>query len=199
VVTRAGTDLFDRVVITVPLPLLRALEIVPPLPLERRRALGRLTMGQAAKVHVGLRSPARTSAVLCVPDRFWCWTATGPGGAVLPVLNGFAGSPGAVAALGTDSGAQTWATRLADIRPDLDLDLGSAVVTTWHDDPWAQGAYLADGLDALPGDAELVAAPLGVLHFAGEHTAGEWAGLMEGALRSGARAAAEVLAHQPQP
>jgi monoamine oxidase len=32
-------------------------------------------------------------------------------------------------------------------------------------------------------------------HFAGEHTAGAWAGLMEGALRSGARAAREVLAH----
>ena len=33
------------------------------------------------------------------------------------------------------------------------------------------------------------------VHFAGKHTAGAWAGLMEGALRSGARAANEVLAH----
>jgi monoamine oxidase len=32
------------------------------------------------------------------------------------------------------------------------------------------------------------------LFFAGEHTAGVWHGLMEGALRSGERAAAEVLA-----
>jgi monoamine oxidase len=39
------------------------------------------------------------------------------------------------------------------------------------------------------------AAPLGRVHFAGEHTAGAWAGLMEGALRSGARAASEVLTH----
>ena len=36
--------------------------------------------------------------------------------------------------------------------------------------------------------------PIGPIHFAGEHTAGEWAGLMEGALRSGRRGAAEVLA-----
>jgi len=43
-----------------------------------------------------------------------------------------------------------------------------------------------------------MAAPLGRVHFAGEHTAGAWAGLMEGALRSGARAASEVLA-QPRP
>jgi hypothetical protein len=38
-------------------------------------------------------------------------------------------------------------------------------------------------------------AALGRVHFAGEHTAGAWSGLMEGALRSGARAASEVLSH----
>jgi monoamine oxidase len=40
---------------------------------------------------------------------------------------------------------------------------------------------------------------LGRVHIAGEHTAGAWSGLMEGALRSGLRAADEVLttAHRP--
>jgi monoamine oxidase len=192
VMSSARTEFYDAVVLALPLPILRDLEILPPLPRDRRQALERLAMGDAAKVHVGLRSPAPTSAVLSVPDRFWCWTAYGEGGEVLPVLNGFAGSPSAVAALDTDAGAAPWAVRLADIRDDLDLDLGTAVVTTWHDDPWARGAYLADGLSSLPGDAELAASPLGVLRFAGEHTAGEWSGLMEGALRSGSRAAAEL-------
>ena len=45
------------------------------------------------------------------------------------------------------------------------------------------------------GDDEPIAAPLGRVHFAGEHTAGAWTGLMEGALRTGARAASEILAH----
>jgi monoamine oxidase len=190
--TSAGTDLFDAVVITVPLPVLCELEITPPLPYDKRLALHRLTMGNAAKVHVGLRSPASTSAVLSVPDRFWCWTATGPDGEVVPVLNAFAGSPAAVGALTSDTDA--WLDRLTALRADLDLDTSTAVVTTWHDDPWARGAYSADGLDARAGDAELVAAPLGRVFIAGEHTAGEWSGLMEGALRSGSRAAAEVLA-----
>jgi monoamine oxidase len=188
--TTAGTDVFDAVVITVPLPVLCELEITPPLPYEKRLALHRLTMGHAAKAHVGLRSPASTSAVLSVPDRFWCWTATGPEGDVLPVLNAFAGSPAAVDAL-TDGDA--WVQRLEELRDDLDLDPATAVVTTWHDDPWARGAYSADGLAAQPGDAELVAAPHHRLFLAGEHTAGEWSGLMEGALRSGSRAAHEVL------
>jgi len=190
--TTAGTDLFDAVVLTVPLPVLCELEVTPPLPFDKRLALHRLTTGVAAKVHVGLRSPAPTSAVLSVPDRFWCWTATGPDGDVLPVLNGFAGSPAAVDALTAD--ATGWPERLVALRDDLDLDLATTVVTTWHDDPWARGAYSADGLSAHPGDAELVAAPLGRVFVAGEHTAGEWSGLMEGALRSGSRAATEVLA-----
>jgi monoamine oxidase len=189
----SGVELYDAVVITVPLPLLRDLEIVPPLPLDRRDALERATIGNAAKVHIGLRSAAPTSAVLSVPDRFWCWTATGADGEVLPVLNAFAGSPAAVTALCTDDEATTWVSRLVDIRGDLDLDEASALVTTWHDDPWARGAYSAESLSTRPGDGETLAQPLGRLFVAGEHTAGEWSGLMEGALRSGSRAARQVL------
>jgi monoamine oxidase len=189
--TSRGTDLFDAVVITVPLPVLCELEITPPLPFDKRLALHRLTMGDAAKLHVALRAPAPTSAVLSVPDRFWCWTATGPGGDVLPVLNAFAGSPHAVHRLTPDPSA--WVEKVAGLRDDLDLDTATVVVTTWHDDPWARGAYSADGLATQPGDAELVAAPTGRLFIAGEHAAGEWSGLMEGALRSGSRAAQEVL------
>ena len=59
----------------------------------------------------------------------------------------------------------------------------------------AGGSYSALTVTVADGDDDLIAAPLGRVHFAGEHTAGAWAGLMEGALRSGARVASEVLAH----
>jgi monoamine oxidase len=186
------TELHDAVIVTVPLPVLRGLEITPPLPYDVRTAIDRMTMGDAAKAHVGLRSPAPTSAVLSVPDRFWCWTATGADGEVAPVLNAFAGSPRAVVALQAESGPGTWAERLAAVRPDLDLDPSTAVVTTWHDDPWAGGAYSAESLRTRPEDHEVLARPVGRVVIAGEHTAGEWSGLMEGALRSGVRAADDV-------
>jgi monoamine oxidase len=80
------------------------------------------------------------------------------------------------------------------LRPELDTDPARAVLTTWNDDAWAGESYTADMLTAVPGDPDLLAAPAGRIHFAGEHTAGDWAGLMEGALRSGQRAASEVLA-----
>ena len=79
------------------------------------------------------------------------------------------------------------------MRPELPL-AGDPVLTTWDDDPWAGFAYTADGLAARAGDDELLTAPAGTVHFAGEHTAGDWRALMEGALRSGIRAADEVLA-----
>ena len=86
------------------------------------------------------------------------------------------------------------AYRAAALRPELALDLSRALLTTWNDDPWAGESYSASTVGMADGDDELIAAPLGRVHFAGEHSAGAWAGLMEGALRSGARAADEVLA-----
>ena len=82
----------------------------------------------------------------------------------------------------------------AALRPELSMDLDRALLTTWNDDPWAGESYSAHTTGVADGDDQLIASPAGRVHFAGEHTAGAWAGLMEGALRSGARAADEVLA-----
>ena len=83
---------------------------------------------------------------------------------------------------------------MAALRGELALDAGRALLTTWNDDPWAGESYSALTTTVAEGDDEILAAPAGRVHFAGEHTAGDWAGLMEGALRSGERAAREVLA-----
>jgi len=66
-------------------------------------------------------------------------------------------------------------------------------LTTWNDDSWAGESYSALTVEVADGDDELIAAPPGRVHIAGEHTAGAWSGLMEGALRSGLRAADAVL------
>lgn len=182
----------DHVVITVPLPILRGLNIVPPLPDDVRAALDRLAMGDAAKCHVPLRESAPTSAVLSVPERMWCWTALDANGDVAPVLNSFAGTHEAVTNLEGADGT-FWAERLGTLRPDLSLDVAGAVITTWYDDPWSAGAYSAPTPRTRGDDPEVMSRPHGPLHFAGEHTAGEWSGLMEGALRSGERAAAEIV------
>ncbi|HEU4400088.1 MAG TPA: NAD(P)/FAD-dependent oxidoreductase [Actinomycetota bacterium] len=194
-VTAAGGVLdADALLLAVPASVTGRVRFDPPLPAWTAEALGRVTYGHAAKLFVPLRRVPPPSAVLSVPDHFWTWTARGDqAGAVQPLVSAFAGSAPALARLGVAAGPATWLGRLRALRPDLDLEEAGAVLSTWDDDPWVGAAYSTRGLAFDPADAEPLARPVGPLHFAGEHTAGPWAGLMEGALRSGARAAAELL------
>ncbi|MDQ6819750.1 MAG: FAD-dependent oxidoreductase [Actinomycetota bacterium] len=80
---------------------------------------------------------------------------------------------------------------MAALRPGLDLDPESVLTWRWDDDPWVRGAYSARSPGSALGSDEL-SAPVGPLHFAGEHTAGDLHGLVEGALLSGRRAASEI-------
>ena len=89
----------DHVVLAVSLPALSAFA----LPDWKRAALDRVAMGHAAKLHVPLARPAPPSAVMSVPDRYWCWTTAGDE----PVLNCFAGSPAALERLGRRHRART--------------------------------------------------------------------------------------------
>jgi monoamine oxidase len=187
----AGGELeADMALLALPVSVLRDLPIDPPLPDWKRDALERIAIGHAAKLHVPLADPAAPSAVMSVRDRFWCWTARGADGTVAPVLNCFAGSPPALRRLALNVGPVRWSGLAADLRPDLSLLTSDAVLTIWDDDPWARGAYSVEGLAVA--DAAQLEAPVDALHFAGEYAAGPWSGLMEGALRSGTRAAAEI-------
>jgi monoamine oxidase len=188
----------DACVLALPASVTGRVRFDPPLPAWKADALGRVVYGHAAKLFVPLRRVPPPSAVLSVPDHFWTWTTRGDqAGAVQPLVSAFAGSAPALARLRVTDGPASWLARVRALRPDLDLDEGGVVLSTWDDDPWIQAAYSTRGLAFDPADAELLARPVGPLHFAGEHTAGPWAGLMEGALRSGARAAAELLAARP--
>lgn len=193
-VRTGGADMAgDRAVIAVPASVMDRITFDPPLPEASSRAIARVAYGQAAKLFVPLLAPAPPSATLSVPDRFWTFTQHAPDGGSLPVAGSFAGSPMALERLRIDDGPTSWVAAARALRPDLSLaGDDQAVLSTWHDDPWARGAYSAQSLRA-PLDAVALSAPVGPLHFAGEHTAGEEHGLMEGALRSGQRAAGEIV------
>jgi len=193
--TPTGTVTGDAAVIAVPMAVLRQLPIVPPVPGQQRSAWERSGLAHNAKLHMPLNQAASASAVQSVPGRFWTWTAADRTGQVQPVLHAFAGTEQGLAALAVSDGPATWAGQAAALRPELDPDPARAVLTTWNDDPWAGQSYSADTVTATagPDDPAVLAAPAGRIHFAGEHTAGHWAGLMEGALRSGQHAAGEVL------
>ncbi len=190
VATASGHIGADACIVAVPASVLDAIVFDPLLPDAVRSALGLVEYGHAAKLFVPLRAPAVPSAVMNVPERYWTWTATGADDAPQPVVSAFAGSRPALERLDVESGPSRWLDSLERLRTDLELDTGGAVLSTWDDDPWVRGAYST----TPPPEVEAaVSEPTGPLAFAGEHTAGEHHALMEGAIRSGRRAARSLL------
>ena len=183
----------DAVVVAVPVRLVTEIALEPALPDDLRQALEHLPMGLASKLAVPLAGEPTRRSVQCADVPFWCWVADGGEDRPRKVLASFAGSELAQGELAIASGdPATWLARLAELNPDLRLE-GPSAMKDWAEDPLARGSYSAwderslDRSDRFRGTAGRVA-------FAGEHTAEtEHTGTMEGALRSGIRAAEQVL------
>ncbi len=173
-------------VIAVPASVISKIEFLPALPEAKRDAMASVRYGHAAKLFIPLSEPAPVSAVMNVPECYWCWTETGESDEPMPLLSCFAGSPAALEGLEVATGPERWLESVIAMRPDLELLPEQAILSTWDDDPWVGAAYSVSPSAAL---SEALRAPAGPFVFAGEHTAGEFHGLMEGAVRSGFHAA----------
>lgn len=192
--SHGAAETFDAAVIALPVGVLVAADAVRlELPDWKRAAFSSVVQGNAAKLHLALDRVPEPSAVMSVSDRFWTWTANELGGGVAPILNCFGGEIGKLRELGIEAGGGDWEARVRALRSDLPLATGQAVLTAWPLDPFARGAYSAHAPGFSAQDAAALEAPVGRLHFAGEYVDPEFTGLMEGALRSGDRAAAAIL------
>jgi monoamine oxidase len=116
-------------------------------------------------------------------------------------------SPGVILGFIGGTSARTWTPRSFDDRKKACLDLlatffgdeahnvKAVYEKDWAADPYAIGCPV--GVHA-PGTlidfGEALRAPVGKIHWAGTETADYWCGYMDGAVRSGERAAAEALA-----
>jgi monoamine oxidase len=169
----------DAAVIAVPLPLLRELDV--ELPGTVRDALAATEFGDAAKLHLPLRSAVPPDSTQAPGEQWWVWSREA-------LLSGFAGGAAAVAALRVDEGPETWARAAAAVRPDAE-PAGEALVMHWGAEPFTRGSYSMPGLGRTPGHDAALTAPFGRIALAGEHTAGDRAASMDGAVWSGARAA----------
>ena len=68
------------------------------------------------------------------------------------------------------------------------------VESAWKAETWTRGCPVGiPGLGQIAARGEALIEPVGRLHWAGTETSNYWAGYMDGAVRSGERAAAEVL------
>lgn len=193
----------EAVVVTLPLGVLAAKDVVfdPPLPARKAEAVERLGFGLLDKV------------VLRFAERFWQGKAahlglmseqpTGVGGFLdmsrypgqAPTLIGFtAGRAARALAELDDEGAVASAmTTLREMLPQAP-DPVASFVTRWSKDPWSRGSYSHIPVGATGAEYDVLASPLdGRVFFAGEATHREHPATVHGAYLSGRRAAAEIL------
>jgi len=182
----------DAVVVAIPSPIAARMMFQPALPDDLSSALASLRLGEASKFAVATKEhpPARSRQAT---DRsMWCWTAKGENGRTRRCVAAFAGSHAAHESLGVTRGeVLPWLEAVRSMNPDLTL-VGEPVLYAWADDPFTLGGY-SSWDPASWQRREVLTRPVGPIAFAGEHTAGEHHGTMEGALRSGDRAAGQVL------
>ena len=183
----------DSVVVAIPTAPLAEIQFDPPLEGATADALRAVTYGQNSKLFLRMRLPAPPSAIMSVAGHFWTYTQLGADGRPAPFLTAYTGTMSAIEDLGGSDRFERWVDAVIALRGDVDPEPESALLSSWHDDQWVRGSYSARTISSPLRDDDLME-PIGPLFFAGEHTAGEWHGLMEGALRSGRRAAAQVLA-----
>ena len=181
------------VVVAVPVTMTSRLRFEPALPEELSVALRDLPMGVASKLAVATEGEPSLRAIQSTAEPMWSWVANGEDGRPRHVVASFAGSELAQDQLATASGDPgPWLARLRELHPDLSF--GSEVrMQAWATDELTRGSYSAwdnRSWDRL----ERFTRTVGLVAFAGEHTAGpEHYGTMNGALLSGQRAAAQIL------
>jgi len=188
----------DHLICTVPFPVLRSIEIVPPLPAEKRRAISELQLTSVARFFLQTRSrfwePQGLSG-LVLTDRPWSVFPRTPDPASRRgILESYsAGVEARRIAKSRESPLLLAVREAAAVLPELPDQFEGGAAKLWDEDEWARGAYTWFKPGQMRSLLPLIGRSEGRLLFAGEH-ASDHPGWMQGALASGVRAAREVMA-----
>lgn len=192
----------DRAIVAVPLPLSARIAYEPALPARRDALAQRSPMGSVIKYWIAYKEPF--------------WRRRGLNGDVTtdqPPTDGFYdGSPpdasvGLLVGFISARSALEWSARpmaerrrlvlgrIAELLGPEGADPIDYVENDWPSEPWTRGCYGANmGPGVLTTLGPVLREPFGRIHWAGTETSPVWSGYIEGAIRSGERAAGEVRA-----
>jgi monoamine oxidase len=189
-----------RVIVAVPPALARRIQFTPGLPAAKRTLLARFTPGDMIKAQLIYPTP-------------W-WRDKGLSGQIVATSGPAritydntpeSGAPGVI--LGFVGGSAARSFRLLDPAARKQAYVDSLAATLgdeargdsqyydldWTAEPWTRGCptgSMAPGVMSRFG--AYIRPPIGRIHWAGTETSDYWAGYMDGAVRSGERAAKEV-------
>jgi monoamine oxidase len=190
-----------RAIVAVPPALANGIRFEPSLPAVRRRALERLTAGKVVKVAAVYERPfwrerGLSGRSLSVEGPISATFDNTPPGYERGVLIGFAPGSRAVA-LSSCQPAERRAAVLATFESLFGSEAARPVhyvEKDWTADAWSRGCYFGLPREmALSSLLSTFADATGSIHWAGAETAFESFGGMDGAVRSGERAAAEAI------
>jgi monoamine oxidase len=202
VVSDNGTWRCRRVIVSVPPMLAGRIDYQPLLPPWRSQLTQRTPMGSVIKCNAIYDEP------------FWraeglSGQATGDGAGARVVFDNSPpdGSPGILLGFLEGDEARRLGRAGPDVRRQVVLDsfvryFGKRaahpvdfVELDWQAEPWSGGCYgTLFGPNVWTRYGHALREPVGPIHWAGTETASVWSGYMDGAVSSGQRAAAEVLA-----
>lgn len=204
--TESTTLTARKLITTVPTPVLRSISFEPRLPAKKQIWIDSTTYGYYTKAMMVFKKPFWVENGYCGLVQSFIGPASVIRDTCSPadkkyVLTCFmSGEPGkAWAALSTPQREQALVKQIGQLynAPDVASDSFVEMVTY----EWVKDEYSGWGCPCTsltPGVLDLVGGDClreawDDVHFAGTETAGDWKGYMEGAVRSGERAAAEVV------
>lgn len=189
----------DAAVLALPLPLLQRLELSFALPEGMQAAIANLVVGEAVVLSAELADGAPPKVVQH-PDGYWSTSnAARPDDELTGVsaVTVFVGTGALIDRMRPQDGGATILAKARDLRPDLSFpESPEVVLTDWHAEEWSLGAYPNWGVGWEPRlstvfDNRVV----GRVAIAGADTSGSFIGGMEGAIKTGALAADQLIAH----
>ncbi len=188
----------DRVLVTVPVPLLSGIRFSPALSAAKTEAAGGgFRYRSATRVFVrfqtrfwegeGLNGWGTTDW----PEELWhpTWDAPGPEGVLVSYVRGAPADE--LDALDDEARVARVLAHWERFLPGVSGHVVAGVSHSWRRDPWSRAAWAAPTPEQDTQLGTALARPEGPIHFAGEHVSGA-RGWMNGAIESGLRAASEI-------
>src|SRR3954447_16018262 len=193
----------ERVVIAIPFSILRSVNLKKArFDPRKMQAINELGMGTNAKLHVGFK------------NRFWrdlgctgetyadtgyqnTWEVSrGQPGSTGLLVDYTGGNIGASFGSGTPaSRAQQFLTQIEPLLPGATANWnGNATIDFWTGYEWTKGSYSYWKVGQYRAFAGIERTEQSGCHFAGEHTSIDFQGYLQGAVETGERAAAEIVA-----
>lgn len=198
---RTETYEADRAICTLPLGVLRGVDVEPRMPAGKRTAVRDMPYITATRTFLqvdrafwydeGVTGAAATDLPIGTVDRHPWSDAAGPDRRAVLEAYATAGEASRQATRSDSELVEYVLRHMEKVHPGISEHFEGAAVKAWSRDPYARGHVSWPGPGDVTDHLEALQSPHGRIHFAGEHTS-ILRSTMEGALRSGVRAANEV-------